>query len=457
MIVIVIILGVLGLGLVVLVHELGHFAAARASGVEVEAFSIGWGPRVVSWKRGVTEWRISAIPLGGYCRMKGEEAFQAAIQNKAETIPREPGTFYGAPSWKRIIINLAGPLANVLFAAVVFVFVAAVGTTQKTYPNRIVLASEFMLESNGPAQAMPADIAGLRSGDIVLDVDGRATKDFSDLQDNILRAPDRPLRFHVNREGTELYLVVTPALDKDSGAGRIGVYPWIEPVVESVDPKGGAAKAGLAPGDRILTLNGRAIRHEIELQALLLDAPARSAMTFARGGETRAVPVIIASGATQGGLGLGFQKVAHVVKSANASAALTDGLGRTWSTFSESIQGLGLLFRGVNVLKAVSGPARITYFAGRIAVDSVSQNGAGGIVGYFDFLAFLSIALFIMNLLPIPALDGGMILLFVIETIRNRPLRTKTVYRFQFVGMAFILALFILAALSDILFFSGNK
>jgi regulator of sigma E protease len=455
MIVVMIIIGILGLGLVILVHELGHYFAARAAGVEVEAFSIGWGPKLASWKRGQTEWKLSAIPLGGYCRMKGEEAFAAAIQNKSETIPREPGSFYGAPAWKRIIISISGPLANVIFAAIVFIIVSAVGTSMRTDGNRIVLQSEFPTASGQPSKTLPADQAGLKSGDTIIAANGKPVRDFIDLQDAVTPSPEKPVRLVVARDGTELGITVTPYLDKNYGAGFIGVRPWIDPVVASVSPNGPAGRAGVAVGDRLVSLDGKPVRHMAELEALLATASTKAVLTVERAGKTLEMPVVL-DGAPTSLLGLGFARTVHVTRSANLGAAVTDGMAKTWSTFAESVKALGLLFRGVNVLQAISGPARITYFAGKVAVDSVAQSGAGGLATFFDFLAFLSIALFIMNLLPIPALDGGMIVLFIMEIIRNRPLRTKTVYRFQFIGMAFILALFLLATLSDFIFFSAR-
>ena len=187
------IFGIIGLGVVILVHELGHYSAARSCGVEVETFSVGMGPKILSRKRGNTEWRISAIPFGGYCRMKGEEAFASAIAEKAETIPREPGSFYGAKAWKRIIIAFSGPLANVLFAIVVFIVVSAVGTTSKTFGNRIVLQSSYGTGANAVSGLLPADAAGLRNGDTIVAIDARPVQDLSEIQDIIMRSPGKTL------------------------------------------------------------------------------------------------------------------------------------------------------------------------------------------------------------------------------------------------------------------------
>ena len=449
----------LGLGLVIVIHELGHFFAARASGVEVEAFSIGWGPKLFSWKRGATEWRISAIPLGGYCRMKGEEAFAAAIQTKAETIPREPGTFYGAPAWKRIIISVSGPLCNILLAAVIFIAVAAVGTSSKTFVNRIVLASDYPSLDAGLPGNSPAVKAGLKSGDIVLEAGGEPVLDFTDLQGLIQRSPENDLPLVIDRDGQRLELQVTPFLDKESGAGRIGIYPWVPLLVSEVSPGSAAALAGIQPGDKIVTLDGKAISHDIDLRTGLVGQPQKVALGVERNGKVLDLSLVPNWSDRKEGpfIGLSFQLASKVSQSLSLGQAAQAGLAKTASTIEESVRALGLLFRGVNILSAVSGPARITYYAGAIAVDAVKENGPIGIMTYLDFLAFISIALFLMNLLPIPALDGGMIILFIAEILKRSPLRTKTVYAYQLVGTIFIFGLLALALTSDAFHFFPSR
>jgi len=132
------------------------------------------------------------------------------------------------------------------------------------------------------------------------------------------------------------------------------------------------------------------------------------------------------------------------------------GVNETISTFSLTIKSIGLLFRGVNVFKAVSGPARITYIIGSAASEQIKADGLAGLVPVFSFLAFLSVSLAIMNLLPLPVLDGGLILVFIIELFRRKPLTAKSLYRYQFIGAAFVLVLFFVATMSDIFFFVGK-
>jgi len=459
MLIVVILLGLIGLGIVILIHELGHFAAARAMGVEVEAFSIGWGPRVAGFKRGGTEWRFSAFPIGGYCKMKGEESFRKALEAKSSDLPKEPGSFYGASPWRRILISVSGPLANVLLALLVFVAVSTISHSSSTYPNRIVLLSEYNIDSPRLA-SYPADAAGLKTGDRIVAVDGKAVTDFQDLLERITLSANKPLALKVERDGIVYDKSVTPALDKNTGAGRIGISYWAEPIVGAVAAGSPAQIAGMQVGDRIVSIDGRAVRHAMELVSILNDAkPERTKILVERGGVREELTVVLNWGAAgSSNIGLDFKTQLHTVRAATSlGGAITAGLAETWTTFQGTLKGLASLFQGVNLLKALSGPARITYLVGQSATYGIQHSATGGLAIPLSFIAFLSIGLFIMNLLPIPALDGGQILMFIVEAIRRRALRPITIYRYQTVGATFILAIFVLATVGDLLSFIAKR
>ncbi|TVQ19272.1 MAG: RIP metalloprotease RseP, partial [Spirochaetaceae bacterium] len=195
-------IGLVGLGVVVFIHELGHLLSAKAVGIEVEAFSLGWGRKLagVSWRG--TEYRISVFPLGGYCKMKGEQSYTKAIEQDAKVIDGEPGSFFAARPWRRIVTLFAGPLANLLFAIAILTVVWWIGFTVETFPNRIVLASEFAPDSTATAQtpaAAAADRAGLRTGDTVESINGRVVQTYADLQQIVAQNALKPLEFVVRR------------------------------------------------------------------------------------------------------------------------------------------------------------------------------------------------------------------------------------------------------------------
>jgi regulator of sigma E protease len=458
MLIVTIILGLVGLGVVVVVHELGHFAAARAMGVEVEAFSVGWGPKIAGIKRGETEWRFSALPIGGYCKMKGEESFRKALEDKAPELPRERGSFYGAAPWRRIVIALAGPLANVLFALLVFMAVSTIGYSYPTYSNRIVLLSEFDLGSPRLA-SYPADAAGLKSGDRIVSVDGKPIGDFSDLLEGITLSANKPVSLRIERDGVVYAKTVTPMLNKETGGGLMGVSYWADPIVGEV-AKGSAAQiAGIMSGDRIASIDGKNVRHAIEAQSILNSTkPERAKFLVERDGKTLELDVILSWDAQgRSNLGLSYRTETHVVRGvASLGGAVESGFRETESTFAATMKGLGSLFQGVDLLKALSGPARITYMVGQSATEGIQRSSQGGLAMPLNFLAFLSISLFIMNLLPIPALDGGQILMFIVEGIRRRALKPITIYRYQAIGAAFILVIFVFASIGDLIFFAAK-
>jgi regulator of sigma E protease len=458
MLILTILLGLIGLGVVVIVHELGHFAAARAMGVEVEAFSIGWGPRIAGFKRGGTEWRFSAFPVGGYCKMKGEESFRKALEDKAPEMPRESGSFYGASPWRRIVIALSGPAANVLLALLVFIVVSTIGYTTPTYSNRIVLLSEYDLGTPRLA-SYPADKAGLKTGDRIVAADGAAISDFSDLLERITLSANKPIALRIERDGILYDKTVTPMMDKDTGGGLLGVSYWADPIVGDVATGSAAQIAGIESGDRVVSIDGKDIRHAVEAFSLLNSAkPERTKIVVERGGSRIELSVILswnAQGASN--LGMSFKTETHTVRAATTlGAAVSAGFSETWSTFDATLKGLGSLFQGVNLFKALSGPARITYMVGQSATAGIQRSASGGLALPLSFLAFLSIGLFIMNLLPIPALDGGQVVMFVVEGVRRKALRPRTIYRYQFIGATFILAIFVIATVGDFLFFAAK-
>lgn len=445
-------LGLIGLGIVVLFHELGHFAMARLVGVEVEEFSLGWGPRLLSKKLGATAYTISALPIGGYCRMKGEDSYRKAIEQGLDEFPREPGTYFGATPLKRILISLGGPFMNVVFAFFVYVVILTAGYDVRSWDNRVILASQF------DGASYPADAAGLQTGDRIVAIDGKPISTFSELQESVSLSAKRPIRMDVDRSGTTLSLAILPELDRESGAGRVGVYPWIETVIDSVNPSGPAALAGLKAGDRIVAVGGHAVDHTVELFASLDESkPTRVVIRYDRNGiEQEATLVLAYPSDAQADLGVGWKTVTTTIRADTIVEAVSSGVAETGKTISATYRGIASLFMGVDLLKAVSGPARITWMVGSVAKSGLSGESSGGLTAALNFLAVLSVGLFAMNLLPIPLLDGGSILLFIVEFVRRKAAKVKTVLRYQTIGMVAVAALFLLSTIGDFLFFSGK-
>ena len=236
----------------------------------------------------------------------------------------------------------------------------------------------------------------------------------------------------VERDGTLLATSIRPELDPETLAGRIWVYPWLEPILD-VRIGGAASVAGLRSGDRIVSVNGTAVRHSIDVVQLLQDSGPSADITVERNGEMIRTAVDLGEPANDAGFR--FQVPQSRSPRLSPPAALGRGVDETWRTIRLTVGGIGNLFRG-NTRNAVAGPLRITYYVGRAATDGFERGVGVGLVRFFRLLCLISIVLFMMNLLPLPALDGGHIAIYVTELVRGRPLRPAVVYRIQTLGMS---------------------
>ncbi|MDR2097148.1 MAG: RIP metalloprotease RseP [Spirochaetaceae bacterium] len=453
MLIVKILLGLVGLGIVVFVHELGHFIAARLSGIDVEAFSVGWGKPLIAKKIGGVEYRLGMFPIGGYCKMRGENEFAEAWENGQNGVAQDAGTFLGARPQARIFVAFSGPLFNLLFAMLVFTVIWGAGFEFTTMDNRIVLVSDVF-----PGESYPAERAGLKTGDRIIEINGKKVENYRDIQGLIVVNAKKELHFTVLREDSEgksqtVNLSIEPEMEKSSGAGRIGVYFWADPVIESVAPGSPAESAGLQAGDRILSVNGEPFPYSVALLKILGGGtrPGSLSIEAERGGGTVGMELAVPEDSAAP-IGIAWQAIKYRTPRYSIPGAVAKGFSEMWDTLAVSVRSLALLFRGVDLTKAVSGPVRVTYMAGEIAADSFSQNAVTGLRSTANFLALISIALAVMNLLPLPVLDGGAIVLFLIEMARRRPLHPRFIAAYQTAGIVLIGALMLFAVFGDILF-----
>ena len=368
-----IILGIIGLGFLVFFHELGHFTAARLFGVKVTAFSIGMGPVLLHTEKGGTDYRLSLIPLGGYCSMKGENDFQKAMEENRTQIDGEKDSFYGVHPFKRLLIAFAGPFFNILFGFIAFYIVALMGYSYYSAGTKVTMADELYED-----MASPAHEAGMMSGDTITAIDGKAMNDFSDLSGYITTHPDEDIRITVDRNGEILEITARTLLDKETGAGKLGIVAAADSVTE------------------------------------------------------------------------------RYYGPYNPVAAIPEGARQCGSLIALTFKSIGILFKGVDVTKAVSGPVRITTMLGDTVKEGFAAGVQVGIISTLQFLAFISVSLFITNLLPVPILDGGLILFALIEIVARRKMHPKLLYYIQFVGIAFIALLMVLAITGDVRYFIGK-
>ena len=451
--------GLLGLSVIIFIHELGHFFVARFFGVHVESFSIGMGPVLLHKTVKGTDYRLSLIPFGGYCGMKGEKDFQTAMENKLDRIPAEKDSFYGVHPLKRIAIAFAGPFANVILAVAALSVVAMIGYDYYTSPNKIILASEFY-----PDSPLSAAEAGLQTGDRIRAINGKRIEYFSDIVETVSLSARKTLHIEADRNGTAMTFTLVPELDKSTGAGKIGVLSWLDPVIESAAENSPAFNAGLQNGDRIIEADGKAVRNTVDLYEILKNLH-EADISVERGSRVFQAHLALApqdgqsvqksaerknSGNENLVSGISWQAIKVHTKTYPFFPALLQGAKETFKMVSVTAQSIALLFKGIDLKQAVSGPIGITVLLGETAKEGFSAGFSVGVVTVCNFLAVISISLFLMNLLPVPVLDGGLILVAFIELVRRKSIKPKTLYAIQIAGVCFIVLIFLLGMFADI-------
>ena len=393
--------------------------------------------------------------------MKGEVALALAGGQDRDPgdLPKEKGSFNAAAPWRRIVISVFGPLFNVVFALLFFWLLWWAGFAVYSADNRVILATDYTLDSF--ASPPPAAVAGLKTGDRITAIDGTPVEKFQDIIEAVSISPGRRFVFTVERSsaaGVEaLTIPVTPELDRNTGAGKIGVYSWVDPVVDAVSPGSAGAIAGLQKGDRLLSAGEREVRNSIDLSEALSSKPAKIAVTYERRGQRESATLVLMY--DENGLpnlGIGFAARVYRSPHLGPAGALARSAGETFSTVALTVKGFGLLFQGIKLHNAVAGPLRITYYIGSAATSGFQLGVGAGIVSFFRFLSFLSVVLFLMNLLPFPAMDGGQIILFLVEIVRRKPVRPRFAWRLQLFGFSVLVLLSVFVTFSDVLFLLGR-
>ncbi len=432
------------LGVLIVIHEYGHYWVARRCGVKVLRFSIGFGRPLVRAVRGPdrTEWVVAAIPLGGYVRMLDERDNDIGPIAPADL----PRAFNRQSVGRRIAIVLAGPLANLLLAVGVYWGLNVVGVME---PRAIVAA---------PAADSPAARAGFARGDLVLAIDDERVRSWNELNWLILqRAVDRRA-FEVQVQGangvTRALQLDLSELTKEDTEGnpmpRIGLAPYGGPprVGRLVDG-GGAQRAGLQPGDRVLEVDRSPVASARELIDTIRRSPGRPLeLLIERDGQTRIVTVTPAPAVDDGGQPIGRigaeigdrPELVKVRYGPIESAGLA--LERTWDTAIFSLRMLGKMITGEASWKNLSGPVTIADYAGKTATI--------GVAAYLSFLALVSISLGVLNLLPIPMLDGGHLLYYLVEILKGSPPADWVVEWGQRAGIGVLILLTALALYNDL-------
>lgn len=448
-----IIFGVFGLSILIVVHELGHYFAARICGVQVEKFSIGFGKKLVGFTHKGITYQISWFIFGGYCKLKGEMTKPDFTEEDFQKAKEEQGSFLSASSFRKIVIVAAGPIANIIFAVFVFAIIALIGPPIVTSSSKIILQTEYLMEDIESVTA--ARDAGLETGDRILAINGKEIKYFDDMLKIVSGSQGKTLLFTVKRGDDIFDIPITPEQAPGEYVSRIGIYAWIDPVIASVKKGKSADKAGLMKGDIILSVNDIDIEHTVAFSYFLSLKPEKVDITFERNGEKKSTVLFLDyKNNTLQNPGIRFKPLFVPAPRYNPFTALIKGIEKTGEIFGLIFKSFAILFRvGVkDPSDMIAGPIRITEMMGQQAVAGFSLDFWAGMTNFFNFICLISILLGFMNLLPIPVLDGGHIILALIMGIK-KTMGPRFVMRYQLVGVSIIVILIILAFFSDIFYY----
>jgi regulator of sigma E protease len=420
------------LGIMIFVHEWGHFMAAKLCGVRVDVFSLGFGPRLFGVKRGDTDYRISALPFGGYVRMAGDNPLEERTGAGYEFLSR--------PRWQRAIIAIAGPLMNFLLALVILWGIFwRLGIPSPVYehqPADIVAVP----------QSMPA--SGTQAGDRIVAVNGTATPTWKRVYSEVEKAkPGSFITLTVQRSNASQSVTLTVPEHLTSFDYLLG-FASLPPVIAEVDGGTPADRAGLEPGDTIIAMNGKPVVTWQQLVDGVHSSGGHSIQfQIRRGGEQLTLDITPMQGSDLDGqpvwqvgvlpnADVDYERQSFVEASKDAAAATLSGMHQIG-------QVLVGLFSGKVSIRQLAGPVGIARISGEAAKR--------GLPTLLEFMAVISLNLGLLNLLPIPILDGGHILMLAIEGILRRDLSIAVKERFVQVGLVFLLGIFAFVMYSDIL------
>ena len=445
------------LGVLIFVHELGHFLVAKAVDIEVPRFSIGFGPKLVGFRRGETEYVISALPLGGYVKMAGMDEMEA-IEGGDTTIsemvehrrPGEPRTvrprdFEAKPVWARALVISAGVLMNLIFAFFVFAAVAMIWGVARDPGRAIGGVTEELLPAGATA------LAAVPRGALVSAVDGRVVSDWSDLQRAIMtaRAGEAVIRF----DNAPSVMVTLPAADSLRGNLMSALEPdvSVQPVLGGIVADGPANRAGLRSGDRILEAGGRRIRDWQDFVAVVERNPGRAiALKVQRGAGQVGVQVTPDPRSVHdlqfGRIGVSaYYSTDDVLPRQRLGPlhAVQSGARQTWGMVTLTVDFLVGMITGRQSPRNLGGPIMIGQMSGKFA--------RAGLEAFLGFMALLSVNLAVLNLLPIPVLDGGHLVFLGVEAVRGRPLSIEQRMRLSQLGLIILVAIMVWAFGNDLM------
>ncbi len=414
------------IGVIIFVHELGHFLAARLFRIRVRVFSIGFGARIWGFERGGTEYRLAMVPLGGYVAFSGIDASNPT---------GDAGDFITRPRWQRMVVLLAGPAANVVLS-IVLIAVVLVAGTELAGPRGL------STEIGAVAPESAAFEAGLRAGDTILRLGEEDVSDWREVANIVLTSPERRLPVDFERDGRTQSTVLVPRRLPRHELGDAGMYASLLPRVREVFEGTPAARAGVRYGDTLHAVDGHPITDAADFRRLVEPrAGEEVGVEIGRGDERLVIRLVPAA---EGGLGRAGIAISHFTyQRVGPGAALIESAQINWETTTEIFGFLGRLAeRRVSPQSALAGPIEIARISGQAARRSLND---------LVFLtALISLNICILNLLPIPVLDGGQLAILLFESVLRRDLSVQVKNLVTQFGLVVIVGIMMFAIYSDL-------
>jgi len=416
------------LGVLIFVHELGHYLVARWYGVRVLTFSLGFGPKLVSFRRGGTVYCVSAIPLGGYVKLAGETV--------EDTRTGAPDEFLSKSKWVRFQVYLAGPVMNLMLAVIALTVSLSSGANVPVWNKQPPVIGTL-------ADGSPALQAGLRVGDRIISVNGRPVPTWEALDIEVVPKANYELDFVVERDGDQFEVAITPEAVTKYEFGDLGIGPAFRPELTEIVPDSAASRAGLEVGDVILAVGGQESPTQDELLAAIR-ASVETPLAF-RVKRGDAELDLEATPDNDGGIGrlgavISPYEVEHVDPTLGQAFVLS--LQQNWDNTRLIGRTIAGLFTAETPVRQLMGPVGIAELSGSAAVLGFSA--------LLSLMAMISLNLGLLNLLPVPVLDGGHIAILAVEGLARRDLSVQVKERVLMAGAAVLVLLMVTVIYNDV-------
>ena len=415
------------LGVLIFVHELGHFLAARRLGVRVLTFSLGFGPKILKFVRGDTEYCISAIPLGGYVKMAGESPDD----------PRSgaPDEFLSKTKWERFQILIMGPVMNIVLAVVVLAIVLAQGAELPAWEDQPPVIGAVKMNS-------VAERAGIMAGDRILTVAGDQVPTWQDMRIAVGTRANRPVALTLDRAGRTVSLEVTPSAEGRYEMGQLGVLPDTSPIALKVEPADAAARGGMKDGDAIYAVNGQRVITTTDLKEAIAAHPGDPIdVEVRRDGASQHLSITPEKRPTGGWIGITIVEASRSFKPGPFEAVRLSVVQNATSGVM-IFKILGGLFTGSTSVRQLQGPVGIAQLSG--------ESAEAGFIQLLSLMAVISLNLGLLNLMPVPVLDGGHILIMALEGVARRDFSMAVKEKMLLAGFVVLMMLMVTVIYNDL-------